>query len=141
MRFLSSISESMGRFIGMRPNALLAIVVLVSVLALAGAGYALRLLVITTSDLRQMSSDLDSVSSNLKQMAVQLTLLQRVDSRLAATNAKLSTTNSLLISTNRKLDGMLAESRAADAKLARMGGDIALMSHKIAGSFLFRGVK
>ena len=46
MRFLSSISESMGRFIGMRPNALLAIVVLVSVLALAGAGYALRLLVI-----------------------------------------------------------------------------------------------
>lgn len=125
----------------MRPNALMVVVVLVSVLAFAAAGYALRLLVITTSDLKQMSSDLDSVSSNLKHMSVELSLLQRVDSRLSETNTKLSTTNSLLGSTNRKLDGMLVESRAAESKLARMEGEIALMSHKIAGSFLFRGVK
>jgi hypothetical protein len=36
---------------------------------------------------------------------------------------------------------MVGESKAADARLAVMQGDISVMSHKIAGSFLFRGVK
>jgi uncharacterized protein YoxC len=88
-----------------------------------------------------MSADLDSVSTNLKHMSVQLELLQRVDSRLAETNARLSRTNSLLGDTNGSLGRMLAASHAADAKLARMESDIKIMSHKIAGSFLFRGVK
>jgi hypothetical protein len=125
----------------MRANVLVAFVVLVVLLAFAGGGYALHQLGVMSSELQSMSTDLDSVSTNLKRMSAQLELLQRVDARLAETNAKLSKTNSLLGETNGSLDRMLAASRAADAKLARMEGDISIMSHKIAGSFLFRGVK
>ncbi len=125
----------------MRSNALLVTVVLIAVLAFMGAAYGLHQLAAMSSNLQLMSADLDSVSGNLKHMSVQLELLQRVDSRLAEMNAKLSRTNSLLINTNGSLDRMLAASRSADAKLARMEGDISIMSHKIGGSFLFRGVK
>jgi uncharacterized protein HemX len=125
----------------MRAHMLTIAVVLFVVLALAGGGYALLQLRAMSSDMRSMSADLDSVSANLKHMSVQLVLLQRVDSRLAESNARLSQTNSLLGNTNSSLDRMLVASRAADAKLARMESDIKVMSHKIAGSFLFRGVK
>lgn len=125
----------------MRPNALIGVIILVSLLAFAGAGLALYQLTTMTADLKHMSTNLDSMSANLKQMSVQLELLHRVDSRLSETNSKLSTTNVLLTDTNGSLGRMLAESRSANSKLARMEGEMAVMSHKIAGSFLFRGVK
>jgi hypothetical protein len=54
---------------------------------------------------------------------------------------KLSVTNKLLLQTNTSLAKMLVESVNANDKLGHMQTDLAVMSHKLAGSFLFRGVK
>ena len=54
---------------------------------------------------------------------------------------KLAETNRLLVETNGDLRTMRAASLAANKQLGAMSADLATMSHKISGSFLFRGVK
>jgi hypothetical protein len=77
---------------------------------------------------------LHSMSSDLSRMSV------RVET-LASMDRKLSTTNELLMQTNASLTKMLAQSVEANQSLGRMKSDLSVMSHKLAGSFLFRGVK
>jgi hypothetical protein len=77
---------------------------------------------------------LRSMSSDLSRMSV------RVET-LASMDRKLSTTNELLMQTNASLTKMLAQSVEANQNLGRMKSDLSVMSHKLAGSFLFRGVK
>jgi hypothetical protein len=77
---------------------------------------------------------LHSMSSDLSQMSV------RVET-LASMDRKLSVTNELLLQTNASLTKMLAQSVDANQNLIRMKSDLSVMSHKLAGSFLFRGVK
>ena len=74
------------------------------------------------------------MSSDLSRMSV------RVET-LASMDRKLSTTNELLMQTNASLTKMLAQSVEANQSLGRMKSDLSVMSHKLAGSFLFRGVK
>src|SRR5690348_8133321 len=92
-------------------------------------------------NLDDTTTKMDVVATNIERVSKEMSTLQRVDRQLAAMNGKLSTTNALLLKTNSSLTTMVAESKAADAKLTRMEGDISVMSHKLAGSFLFRGVK
>ena len=77
---------------------------------------------------------LHSMSANLDGMSTRMSALTSMDSRL-------SETNKLLIQTNASLSKMLVESVTANQKLGHMQTDLATMSHKISGSFLFRGVK
>jgi len=77
---------------------------------------------------------LHSMSANLDQMSARMVALAQMDE-------KLSVTNKLLAQTNASLAKMLIESVNANTKLGRMQSDLATMSHKISGSFLFRGVK
>ena len=74
------------------------------------------------------------MSANLDRMSA------RMDA-LSSMNSKLTVTNALLKQTNASLSRMTAESTSANQKLGRMQTDLAIMSHKLAGSFLFRGVK
>lgn len=84
-----------------------------------------------SGDLERVSADMDAVAGNIKQ----------VSKEMSAMNGKLSKTNGLLLRTNASLGTMIAQARTSDAKLARMQDDLSVMSHKISGSFLFRGVK
>ena len=96
-------------------------------LAALVAGITLLLAgVYTLVELRAMDKQLQSVSARLV--------------ALEQMNDKLSETNRLLQTTNVSLRSMIAASTSANKKLA-MRADLATMSHKISGSFLFRGVK
>jgi len=64
----------------------------------------------------------------------------RLDS-LTQVNDKLGQTNRLLQTTNASLLTMIEASTTANKKLGAMQADLSVMSHKISGSFLFRGVK
>jgi uncharacterized protein YoxC len=64
----------------------------------------------------------------------------RLDS-LTQVNDKLGQTNHLLQTTNASLLTMIGASTTANKKLGAMQADLSVMSHKISGSFLFRGVK
>ena len=77
---------------------------------------------------------LHSMSSDLGRMSVRVETLASMDRRL-------SVTNKLLLQTNASLTKMLAQSINANQSLGRMKSDLSIMSHKLAGSFLFRGVK
>jgi hypothetical protein len=77
---------------------------------------------------------LRSMSSELGRMSVRVETLGSMD-------RKLSVTNELLLKTNASLRKMLAQSIEANQNLGRMKSDLSIMSHKLAGSFLFRGVK
>jgi len=81
-----------------------------------------------------VSAQLRSMSSNLDRMSARMDTLTSMDN-------KLSETNTLLKQTNASLSKMLVESVSANGKLGHMQTDLAIMSHKLAGSFLFRGVK
>jgi uncharacterized protein YoxC len=81
-----------------------------------------------------VASQLHSMSANLDRMSARMDSLTRMDE-------KLTITNKLLTQTNASLSKMLAESVSANDKLGHMRADLATMSHKISGSFLFRGVK
>ena len=120
---------------------LIAIVCLVIIAAGVAGSVAFRELASMSRNLDDTTAKMDVVATNIERVSKQMQTLQSVDRQLSAMNGKLSRTNDLLLRTNTSLDTMVAESKAADAKLARMEGDISVMSHKIAGSFLFRGVK
>jgi TolA-binding protein len=129
----------------MQSRTLLAVLIAVVCLVLVGAGIAG---VVAFHELASMSRNLDDttakmdvVATNIERVSKEMQTLERVDRQLSAMNGKLSKTNDLLLRTNASLDTMVGESKAADARLAVMQGDISVMSHKIAGSFLFRGVK
>ena len=129
----------------MQSRTLIAMLVAVVCLVFIGAGIAG---VIAFHELASMSRNLDEttakmdvVATNIERVSKQMQTLDRVDRQLATMNGKLSKTNELLLRTNASLDTMVGESKAADAKLARMEADISVMSHKISDSFLFRGVK
>jgi hypothetical protein len=77
---------------------------------------------------------LHSMSSDLSRMSVRVEALSSMD-------RKLSVTNVLLLQTNTSLTKMLAQSIDANQNLVHMKFDLSVMSHKLAGSFLFRGVK
>ena len=77
---------------------------------------------------------LHSMSANLDSMSARMNTLTSMDRRL-------SETNRLLIQTTTSLSKMLLASVTANQKLGRMQTDLGTMSHKISGSFLFRGVK
>jgi uncharacterized protein YoxC len=81
-----------------------------------------------------VSAQLRSMSSNLDRMAVRVNALESMD-------RKLGVTNELLVKTNASLSKMSVASETANGKLGHMQSDLAVMSHKISGSFLFRGVK
>ena len=81
-----------------------------------------------------VSAQLRSMSGNLDRMAVRVNALESMDRRLAVTNE-------LLLKTNTTLAKMSMASVSANGKLGHMQTDLATMSHKISGSFLFRGVK
>ncbi len=81
-----------------------------------------------------VSAQLRSMSANLDRMAVRVNALESMD-------RKLGVTNELLLTTNASLTKMSVESVSANDKLGHMQTDLAVMSHKLAGSFLFRGVK
>ena len=104
--------------------------------------------IVAFRELSSMAKNLDDttakmnvVATNIERVSKQMETLQRVNGQLSSMNGKLSRTNSLLLRTNSSLDKMVAEAQSADERLARMEGDISVMSHKISGSFLFRGVK
>jgi uncharacterized protein YoxC len=81
-----------------------------------------------------VATQLHSMSTNLDRMSARMGALTSMDE-------KLSVTNKLLTQTNDSLSKMLVESVSANDKLGHMRADLATMSHKISGSFLFRGVK
>jgi len=129
----------------MQSRTLLAVLIAVVCLVIIAAGVAgivaFRELASMSRNLDDTTAKMDVVATNIERVSKQMQTLQSVDRQLSAMNGKLSRTNELLLRMNTSLDTMVAESKAADAKLARMEGDISVMSHKIAGSFLFRGVK
>jgi len=129
----------------MQSRTLLAVLIAVVCLVLIGAGVAgviaFRELASMSRNLEDTTAKMDVVATNIERVSKQMQTLQSVNRQLSAMNGKLSKTNDLLVRTNASLGIMVGESKAADAKLARMEGDISIMSHKIAGSFLFRGVK
>lgn len=129
----------------MQSRTLVAVLTAVVCLVLIGAGIAgvvaFHELASMSRNLDETTAKMDVVATNIERVSKQMQTLDRVDRQLLAMNGKLSKTNDLLLRTNASLDTMVAESKAADAKLARMEGDISVMSHKISGSFLFRGVK
>ncbi|HET9343473.1 MAG TPA: hypothetical protein VFO25_11230 [Candidatus Eremiobacteraceae bacterium] len=129
----------------MQSRTLIASLIAVVCLVLIGAGIAgvvaFHELASMSRNLDETTAKMDVVATNIERVSKQMQTLDRVDRQLAAMNGKLSKTNDLLLRTNASLDTMVAESKAADAKLARMAGDLSVMSHKISGSFLFRGVK
>jgi hypothetical protein len=92
-------------------------------------------------NLDDTTAKMDVVATNIARVSKQMETLDRVDRQLSTMNGKLSKTNDLLLRTNASLGTMVAEAQSADERLARMEGDMSVMSHKIAGSFLFRGVK
>lgn len=113
----------------------------VVIAAIIAVVFAFRELSSMARNLDDTTAKMDVVATNIARVSKEMTTLQRVDSQLSAMNGKLSKTNALLLRTNSSLDTMVAESKAADARLTHMEGDISVMSHKLAGSFLFRGVK
>jgi hypothetical protein len=96
------------------------IAALLAACVLAGAGY--------------MAWQLHSMAANLDRMSTRMDALERMDS-------KLSVTNGLLHQTNSGLAMLASDSSSANRKLGNMQTDLSTMSHKISGSFLFRGVK
>jgi len=78
--------------------------------------------------------ELHSMDTGLRSLSTRLDALEQM-------NQKLSETNRLLQTTNANLRTMVGASSAADKKLGEMRADLSVMSHKISGSFLFRGVK
>jgi hypothetical protein len=101
-----------------------------STILIAAIAAALALLfagVYALSVLHSMDVDLGRVSARLD--------------TLAQVNDKLGQTNRLLQTTNASLRTMIGASTIANKRLGVMQSDIAVMSHKLSGSFLFRGVK
>ena len=121
--------------------ALIAIVCVVLIGAVVGGVVVFRELSSMARNLDDTTAKMDVVATNIARVSKQMETLQRVNGQLSAMNGKLSKTNALLLRTNASLDTMVAQAQSADGRLARMEGDISVMSHKIAGSFLFRGVK
>jgi DNA repair ATPase RecN len=78
-------------------------------------------------------ADMDTKLDGLKGMTAHLA---SVDVKLSQTNSELAVTNQQLLRTNAGVSAM----RAQIVKLASIRSDIHMMSHKIAGSFLFRAV-
>jgi len=129
----------------MQSRTLVAILVAIVCVVLVGAGIggtiAFRELSSMARNLDDTTAKMEVVATNIARVSKQMETLDRVDRQLSAMNGKLSKTNALLLRTNSSLDTMVAESQEANVRLARMEGDISVMSHKLAGSFLFRGVK
>ena len=125
----------------MRTNTITAAIVSAACVLIVAAGIvAFWWIGKLAGDIARMSADLGGVSTSLQQVSTQLQELHRVDARLSQMNGKLSQTNRLLGQTNANLTIMVAESKTATSRLDQMDGDIAIMSRKISGSFLFRGV-
>src|SRR5450755_2142293 len=91
------------------------------------AVFVIVIVIFLTWQLHSMSADLDRMSTRVE--------------ALSSMDRKLSVTNQLLLQTNASLAKMSVQSVEANRKLGSMQSDLAVMSHKIAGSFLFRGVK
>lgn len=122
-------------------SVLVAVACAVVITAVVAGIVTFRELASVSANLDRMSANMDVVAANIKDVSKEMGALQRVDRQLSAMNGKLSQTNGLLLKTNASLDTMVGQARSSDAKLARMEDDISVMSHKISGSFLFRGVK
>lgn len=97
-----------------------------------------------SASLARVSTSLDS----LKTMNQKLDMLSGMSLTLHQMNDKLSVTNRSLDVANQKLSLMARDSKTAGSSLdgmqrtlTSMRSDIAVMSHKISGSFLFRSVK
>jgi uncharacterized membrane protein len=98
---------------------------------------------------------LRSMSATLSDVSAKMAHLESMDTKLTETNRALATTNFHLARTDRQsirageqlasmertMGRMAALTASMRTELRAMGGDIHLMSHKISGSFLFRGVK
>jgi hypothetical protein len=101
----------------------------------------------------QLTSNIDTEISQIRQLFILLGKDQRYDQpkypildrvgrrplrrrRRACGNAA-----PFLLQTNASVTKMLAQSIEANQNLGRMKSDLSIMSHKLAGSFLFRGVK
>jgi septal ring factor EnvC (AmiA/AmiB activator) len=134
-----------GNLLGMpsrTPIFVLTAIACAIVIAAAIAGVVtFRELAAVSTNLDRMSANMDVVAANIEQVSKEMGALRKIDQQLSAMNGKLSKTNSLLLKTNASLGTMVGQARASDAKLARMEADLSVMSHKISGSFLFRGVK
>jgi len=124
-------------------------------LSLTAAAIAAALVVVfalhALAQLDAMAATLARVSGDLQTLHGMNAKLDRLDGMartLQRMDAKLSVTNSSLVVANRQLGVMQSEAVASGQALQQMRtalvgmrGDIRTMSHKISGSFLFRGVR
>ena len=125
------------------------------VLGLAVLGlYAVHELQGMAGNLQQVSvrlGTLESMNHKLDRLETVSASLARMQTQLRATNGSLGETNQLLRITNAKLDvtnratlEMSEALKRTESDIRALGtirGDIHQMAHKIAGSFLFKGVK
>ena len=116
------------------PRLTAVLVTTVAILLAAFAWYAMAQVRAMEGQMAAMAGQLHEMDAQLGHVAVGLRSLDRMD-------RKLSETNRLLLTTNASLVTMIRASDAANAQLRSMRSDLAVMSHKISGSFLFRGVK
>ncbi len=118
-----------------------------AILAIAATLRALHDLETMDVEVQRMDGRLGS----LDEMDKKLGRLDEMAGNLRSMRAQLREANALLVRADEKLDGatgsirsMVTTMRQADRHLAAVDGmraDIHEMSHKLAGSFLFRGVK
>lgn len=122
------------------------VIVLVVGFAVLSA-FAVRELVSMAGNLQMVSTrlgTLEAVNQKLGDMDQKLDRLQTVAGGLATMRTELNETNAQLGATNRSTDAMrgsLTRMESDIRTLSSIRGDIHLMVHKIAGSFLFKSVK
>lgn len=122
------------------------VIVLVVGFAVLSA-FAVRELVSMAGNLQMVSTrlgTLEAMNQKLGDMDQKLDRLQTVAGGLATMRTELNETNAQLGATNRSTDAMrgsLTRMESDIRTLSSIRGDIHLMVHKIAGSFLFKSVK
>jgi len=125
--------------------------VVISVVIVAFASLALYFGGRALSDLDAMQADMNRISERLgtleamnRQVGTAVDQLERANAQLVATNQTLDHANSEFNRTNATLSGMSADLGAMARgmqSIDRMRSNIDMLTRKIGGSFLFRGVK
>jgi methyl-accepting chemotaxis protein len=123
-------------------------------LGIFGAVRAIGDLEAMAADVHRMSDrlqTLDAMNAKLGQLNTMSSNLSSMQARLDLTVGQLKQANALLITTNGKLDvanneikDMVGTTRAMSRQLQSVGAmraDMDELTHKLSGSFLFRGVK
>jgi chromosome segregation ATPase len=123
-------------------------------LAILGAVRAIGDLEAMGADVHRMSDrlqTLDAMNLKLGQLNTMSSNLSSMQKRLDLTVGQLEQANALLVTTNGKLDvanneikDMVGTTRAMSYQLQSVGAmraDMDELTHKLSGSFLFRGVK